>query len=65
MNDEIKTFCINCQFAVYCSKKCMKKNYQLHKRLCDYFVENNAIIKSLMDTMSFNYRIMEEKQNKK
>jgi hypothetical protein len=65
MNNNINTFCLNCQFAVYCSKKCMKKNYNLHKKLCDYFVENNSILKSLMETMSVNYLIIEEKQNKK
>jgi hypothetical protein len=64
MSADLNTYCLNCHSVVYCEKKCMKKNLVLHKKLCDFYVENNSIIKSMMENMSFNYAIIEEKRSK-
>jgi hypothetical protein len=65
IDKSVKIVCLSCKHASYCSKKCLKKNLALHKKLCHTFIENQLIIKTMMEQMSQNYIIVEEKTNRK
>lgn len=44
----LNCICMNCKFAVYCNKKCLRKNYILHETLCGFYLDNVGLINSLM-----------------
>ncbi len=53
--DAVKVVCLNCCRARYCSTKCKKLNDPLHSYLCQYYVQNNPVIKELMKCMVENF----------
>ena len=59
-----KTICLSCHKVTYCNRKCMKKNSSLHEKLCEFYLDNHMLIKILMENMSQNYVIVEEKMNR-
>ena len=54
-NQSITAICLNCKKAIYCNRKCMKKNKRIHDPLCNTYIEKYQIIKAVMDEMTKNY----------
>jgi tetratricopeptide (TPR) repeat protein len=61
-NDDssINCICLNCKRALYCNKKCLRKNRILHDSLCKYYLENNQLIKAMMNSLMENYILYEQ-----
>lgn len=55
-DNSINAICLNCDSAVYCNKKCMKKNFRLHVNLCRFYKENKQLIANYMERLEESYR---------
>lgn len=60
----ITAICLNCKKALYCNRKCMKKNQDIHTFICRFHVEKNQAIKTIMATMRENYDYYQEQSEK-
>lgn len=60
------SICMNCKKALYCNRKCMKKNVPLHTMICRFFIENQNSVKAVVQKMTENYtyyNLESQKQN--
>jgi hypothetical protein len=64
IDQTITEFCMNCKKSVYCTKKCRKKNKNLHDGICNDYIENYPYIKEVMSQMEDFYKSMEDKVNR-
>jgi len=52
----ITAICLNCKKAIYCNRKCMKKNRKIHDMICRIYIDKSTNINSVMEAMSDNFR---------
>lgn len=67
-DSSITAICLNCKKAIYCNRKCMKKNRKIHDMICRIYIEKSPIIKTVMENMKDNfakYKESNEKQNER
>jgi len=60
----ITEFCMDCKKAVYCNKKCKKKNSVLHKGICEEYILKFPYIKETLAQMEENYKFLEDQMNR-
>ena len=60
----ITAICLNCKKALYCNRKCMKKNKRIHNLLCRFHLDKHHAIKAVMDGMKDNYDYYQEQTEK-
>src|SRR5690606_36330760 len=58
--DSINAICLNCNTAIYCNKKCMKKNRPLHENLCKYYMDHKQLISLFMSQLDEDYKSYRE-----
>jgi len=51
----ITAICLNCKKAIYCNRKCMKKNRKIHDMICRVYIEKSLMIKSVMESMTESF----------
>ena len=63
-NDDsgINAYCLNCKIAIYCNKKCNKKNRIVHDIICLIYIENgeyirNTVLKALENHQKYEDQI--------
>ena len=64
----ITAICLNCKKAIYCNRKCMKKNKKIHDSICRIYIDRYQQIRSVMDQMKENfayYKDYNEKLNER
>jgi len=47
--------CLDCKRAIYCNRKCLKKNRKIHNLICRIYLEKNAAIKAVFEQMQLNF----------
>jgi len=60
-NQSLNYVCLNCKRAMYCNKKCCKKNLVLHDQICRIYSEKGSTINSLFDK-TLEYYVEYEKE---
>ncbi len=56
-DNSMNAVCLNCNVAIYCNKKCMKKNQILHENICKFYVDNRTLINNFMKQLDENYKL--------
>ena len=51
----ITAVCLDCKRAIYCNRKCLKKNRKIHEQICTIYVEKNNAIKAVFEQMQLNF----------
>ncbi len=46
---------LNCKRAIYCNRKCLKKNKKIHDIICNIYVEKSTSIKVTYEQMEQNF----------
>ncbi len=59
-DNSMNALCLNCSSALYCNKKCMRKNRILHENLCRYYMTNRAAVNNFMKSLSDNFKSYRE-----
>lgn len=61
-NDDpsINAICLNCKRAIYCSKKCMKKNRILHEHFCKFYLEKSQTLRIMINQIIENQNSYEQ-----
>lgn len=63
-DNSINAICLACKAAIYCNKKCMRKNRILHVYLCNFYTENRKTIDSFMENLVENYKVYKEQMQR-
>lgn len=64
----ITAVCLNCKRAIYCNRKCLKKNRKMHDIICNIYLEKNISIRVTYEQMEQNftdYEIQVTRMNEK
>lgn len=51
----ITAVCLDCKRAIYCNRKCLKKNSKIHSIICKIYLEKNSAIKAVFEQMQLNF----------
>ena len=51
----ITALCLDCRRAIYCNRKCLKKNKKIHSSICKIYLEKNSAIKAVFEQMQLNF----------
>jgi len=60
----ITAICLNCKKALYCNRKCMKKNKRIHSLMCRFHLDKHYAIKTVMEEMKKNFNYYQEEMTK-
>lgn len=52
----ITAICLNCKRAIYCNRKCLKKNRKIHDIICNIYIEKNISIKVTFESMQLSFQ---------
>lgn len=59
---EIKAYCIDCRKAYYCSQSCLKKNRDIHSKICRTFKEFHLVINAINKALTENEKTNQEQE---
>ena len=64
----ITAVCLNCKRAIYCNRKCLKKNRKIHDIICNILIDKNIPIKVTFEQMQVyfqDYELQVTRMNEK
>jgi tRNA G18 (ribose-2'-O)-methylase SpoU len=52
----ITAVCLNCKRAIYCNRKCLRKNRKMHDIICNIYIEKSISIRGTFEEMQQNFQ---------
>lgn len=59
-DQSITSICFHCKKAIYCNRKCLKKNKSIHYKICKFHSKNIQAIRTVMEGIRENYSYYKE-----